>query len=113
MRNLNYMFEPESRFDSPKWPSNGRGFDVRIALHDLSSLHRRQSRRDQDWREPMPSARKNAPSATPTVRPADATSGDSGKVRLGGASPSLPVRVVSTATADSGKVRLGGASPSL
>ena len=33
---------------------------------------------------------------------------DTGKVRLGGQSPSLPVR-----TTDSGKVRLGGQSPSL
>lgn len=61
----------------------------------------------------MQSQRKNAENATPSVRPSDTISGDSGKVRLGGASPSLPVRVVSTATADNGKVRLGGASPSL
>jgi hypothetical protein len=61
----------------------------------------------------MQRQRKNAQSATPSVRPSDATSGDSGKVKLGGASPSLPVRVVSAATRDSGKVRLGGASPSL
>jgi len=33
---------------------------------------------------------------------------DSGKVRFGGASPSLPLPIK-----DSGKVRLGGASPSL
>jgi hypothetical protein len=59
----------------------------------------------------MQSERKNAASS---VRPAEAKSQDTGKVRLGGASPSLPpVRVVSTATADNGKVRLGGASPSL
>jgi hypothetical protein len=61
----------------------------------------------------MQCQRKNAQNATSSVRPSDPTSGDSGKVRLGGASPSLPVRVVSTATADNGKVRLGGASPSL
>ena len=61
----------------------------------------------------MQSKRKNTRSATPSVRPADAASEDSGKVRLGGASPSLPVRVISTATADNGKVRHGGASPSL
>ena len=61
----------------------------------------------------MRSERKDAENATPSVRPSDPMSGDTGKVRLGGASPSLPVRIVSTATADSGKVRLGGASPSL
>jgi hypothetical protein len=61
----------------------------------------------------MRNERKNAENATPSVRPSDAVSGDTGKVRLGGASPSLPVRVVSVATADNGKVRLGGASPSL
>lgn len=38
---------------------------------------------------------------------------DSGKVRLGGASPSLPVRAVPPTIADSGKVKLGGASPAL
>jgi hypothetical protein len=37
-RNLNYTFEKESRFDSPKWPSKGRSFDARIAPHDLMSL---------------------------------------------------------------------------
>jgi hypothetical protein len=61
----------------------------------------------------MRSERKSAENATPSVRPSDRVSGDAGKVRLGGASPSLPVRIVSAATADSGKVRLGGASPSL
>jgi hypothetical protein len=62
----------------------------------------------------MQSNHKNAQNAVPSVRPADVLSGDSGKVRLGGASPSLPpVRIVSAATADNGKVRLGGASPSL
>jgi hypothetical protein len=61
----------------------------------------------------MLSERKNAEKATPTVRPSDPVSGDAGKVRLGGASPSLPLRVVSAATADNGKVRLGGVSPSL
>jgi hypothetical protein len=62
----------------------------------------------------MRSERKNAQNAASSVRPADAISSDTGKVRLGGASPSLPpTRVVSTATADNGKVRLGGASPSL
>ena len=39
---------------------------------------------------------------------------DSGKVKLGGASPSLPsVRRVPAGVADSGKVKLGGASPAL
>jgi hypothetical protein len=61
----------------------------------------------------MQSQRKNARNTAPSVRPSDATSGDAGKVRLGGASPSLPIRVVSAPTADNGKVRLGGASPSL
>jgi len=39
---------------------------------------------------------------------------DSGKVRLGGAYPSLtPVRIVPAAIADTRKVRLGGACPAL
>ena len=39
---------------------------------------------------------------------------DSGKVRLGGATPSLPpVRPTPADVADSGKVRLGGAAPKL
>lgn len=38
---------------------------------------------------------------------------DSGKVRLGGMSPSLPVRAVPASVADTGKVRLGGMSPAL
>jgi hypothetical protein len=39
---------------------------------------------------------------------------DSGKVRLGGLSPSLqPVRTPPANTADNGKVRLGGLSPAL
>ena len=38
---------------------------------------------------------------------------DSGKVRLGGESPSFgPVRLAPANTIDSGKVRLGGESPS-
>jgi hypothetical protein len=38
---------------------------------------------------------------------------DSGKVRLGGAAPALPlIRSTPTKIADSGKVRLGGAAPS-
>jgi hypothetical protein len=61
----------------------------------------------------MRSERMNAENATPSVVPSDKASGDAGKVRLGGASPSLPLRLVSVATADNGKVRLGGASPSL
>jgi hypothetical protein len=61
----------------------------------------------------MRSEHKSAENTTPSVRPSDQVSGDTGKVRLGGASPSLPVRIVSPATADNGKVRLGGASPSL
>jgi hypothetical protein len=62
----------------------------------------------------MQRERTNARETVPSVRPTDTISGDNGKVRLGGASPSLPpLRVVSTATTDNGKVRLGGASPSL
>ena len=61
----------------------------------------------------MRSERKDAQHGAPQVRPSDRGSADAGKVRLGGASPSLQVRVVSAATADSGKVRLGGASPSV
>jgi hypothetical protein len=39
---------------------------------------------------------------------------DSGKVKLGGLSPSLPqVRVSIEKTAEAGKVRLGGLSPAL
>lgn len=38
---------------------------------------------------------------------------DNGKVRLGGASPNLPIRIAPASVADSGKVRIGGASPNL
>jgi hypothetical protein len=38
---------------------------------------------------------------------------DNGKVRLGGASPSLPIRIPPASIADSGKVRVGGVSPAL
>jgi len=61
----------------------------------------------------MQSERTNAQNGAPSVQPTDVISGDNGKVKIGGASPSVPVRGVSTATADHGKVRLGGASPSL
>jgi hypothetical protein len=42
-------------------------------------------------------------------RQSNDTCADTGKVRLGGQSPSLPPRAI----ADSGKVRMGGQSPSL
>jgi hypothetical protein len=38
---------------------------------------------------------------------------DSGKVRIGGYSPNLPVRTAPAEVADSGKVRIGGYSPTL
>jgi hypothetical protein len=38
---------------------------------------------------------------------------DNGKVRIGGASPSLPIRIAPASIADNGKVRIGGASPAL
>jgi hypothetical protein len=38
---------------------------------------------------------------------------DSGKVRIGGTSPSLPVRMAPATVNDAGKVRIGGQSPSL
>lgn len=38
---------------------------------------------------------------------------DSGKVRMGGMSPSLVVRAAPASIADTGKVQLGGMSPPL
>lgn len=38
---------------------------------------------------------------------------DNGKVRLGGASPNLPIRIAPASVADNGKVRIGGSSPAL
>jgi len=62
----------------------------------------------------MQSEPKNAASSAPSIRPATANVADTGKVKLGGASPSLtPVRVASAIVADTGKVRLGGASPAI
>ena len=48
-----------------------------------------------------------------TQKQVPANIADGSKVRLGGASPSLPVRIAPASIADSGKVRIGGASPSL
>jgi hypothetical protein len=48
-----------------------------------------------------------------TQKQVPANIADCSKVRLGGASPSLPVRVAPATIADTGKVRMGGSSPSL
>jgi hypothetical protein len=62
----------------------------------------------------MPSERETAENSTQSIRPATATVEDTGKVRLGGISPSVgPVRSISPAVTDSGKVRLGGIAPAV
>ena len=49
-----------------------------------------------------------------SIRPTDVRTGDTGKVKLGGTSPSLPtVQAGSPTIADGGKIRLGGTAPSL
>jgi hypothetical protein len=61
----------------------------------------------------MQSERKSAANPPASIQPTDVVTSDSGKVRLGGQSPSLPIRGVTAAVADKGKVRLGGQTPSL
>jgi hypothetical protein len=62
----------------------------------------------------MPSEQKNAASSTQSIRPTTATVEDTGKVKLGGISPSLgPVRSASATVTDNGKVRLGGIAPAV
>ena len=54
----------------------------------------------------------NMSPSLPAARPASAETADNGKVRIGNLSPSFPAAKSSAATADSGKVRLGNLSPS-
>jgi len=61
----------------------------------------------------MQSDRNDAARSAGRIQPKDTTTSDTGKVRLGGQNPSLPVRAGGTAVADGGKVRLGGQTPSL
>jgi hypothetical protein len=62
----------------------------------------------------MPSERNSAASSAPSIRPATANIKDSGKVELGGISPSLtPVRVTPLTVADTGRVKLGGIAPAI
>jgi len=60
----------------------------------------------------MQSEHKGATSSPEKIQPKDAGTLDTGKVRLGGQSPSLAIRA-SAAVADAGKIRLGGQTPSL
>jgi hypothetical protein len=60
----------------------------------------------------MQSERKGAASSAEKIQAKDVGTTDTGKVRLGGQSPSLPIRAAA-AVADAGKVRLGGQTPSL
>jgi len=56
---------------------------------------------------------KHEPKITVVIRPTPASVADTGKVRLGGESPSFgPIRLAPANTVDNGKVRLGGESPS-
>ena len=55
----------------------------------------------------------NMSPSLPAARPASAETADNGKVRMGNMSPSFPAAKSNAATADSGKVRLGNMSPSL
>ena len=56
---------------------------------------------------------KHGPELSIEIRSIPVSVVDSGKVRLGGESPSFgPVRLAPGSTIDSGKVRLGGESPS-
>jgi hypothetical protein len=60
----------------------------------------------------MQSERKDAAASAARIQPKDVGTSDTGKVWLGGQSPSLPIRAAA-AVADNGKVRLGGQTPSL
>ena len=53
----------------------------------------------------------NMSPSLPAARPASAETADNGKVRMGNMSPSFPAAQSSAATADSGKVRLGQHEP--
>ena len=61
----------------------------------------------------MQTERKSAASSAGKIQPKDVGTSDTGKVRMGGQSPSLPIRAAAAAAADTGKVRLGGQTPSL
>ena len=61
----------------------------------------------------MRKGRKNGNSPRP-IRPSSTNVKDTGKVKLGGISPSVgPIRSPSALVSDSGKVRLGGIAPSV
>jgi hypothetical protein len=66
------------------------------------------------WRIPMQSKRKKVAREAFSIRAADASTKDAGKVRVGGYAPKLPlVRPIPDDVRDSGKVRVGGYSPKL